>query len=157
MDSDSRNFSSNQESQCLPFTFQSNQENEFVHFNQVYHKNFRYKQGSSELNNESLYRQNISQPGSFQQIQNNCETNFRATSTEFDVLQPKANNLSSVSEELSNSRNRFHKNRNLTDSVVSNQHFIIDSSGTFNFRELQSFKMQYQAEKIGHKIPQIHE
>ncbi|GBN56418.1 hypothetical protein AVEN_166065-1 [Araneus ventricosus] len=121
MNSDSRNFSIHQESPSLPSTFHSNQENEFVQFNQGYHKNFRYTQKSSEMNNESLYRQNISQPGSFQQIQNNCENNFEVTSTESDVLQPKAKNLSSVSEELGNSRNRLHKNRNFIDCEVSNR------------------------------------
>ncbi|GBN89575.1 hypothetical protein AVEN_14363-1 [Araneus ventricosus] len=155
MNSDSRNFSINQESPFLPSTFHSNQENEFVQFNQVYHKNFRYTQESSEVNNESLYRQNIFQPGSFQQIQNNCGNNFEVISTESEFLQPKAKNLSSVSEELGNSRNRLHKNRNFIDCEVSNRNFSNDSSGTLNFRELQSLKMQYQAKDNGHTIPEI--
>ncbi|GBM15557.1 Zinc finger protein with KRAB and SCAN domains 8 [Araneus ventricosus] len=106
--------------------------------------------------NESLYKQKISQPGSFSQIQNNIENNFQLNSAEFDVPQPKVNNLDSVSEEIGNSRHVLHKNRNFTDSVVFNQHFSIDSSGALNLRELQPLKMQYHAENIGHTIPEIH-
>ncbi|GBN49865.1 hypothetical protein AVEN_165088-1 [Araneus ventricosus] len=148
MNSDSQNFNRSQESQCLPFTFQSHQENEFVQSNPIYHQNFRYSQGSSQMN--------IRQLGSFPQIQKNIENNFQVNSQEFDVLQPKSNNLASVSEERIYSRNLLHKNRNFGDSVVSNQHFRFDTSGTLNIREMQSLKMKHQAENIGHTIPQTH-
>ncbi|GBN11915.1 hypothetical protein AVEN_98208-1 [Araneus ventricosus] len=156
MNSDSKNFSCSQESQCLPFTFQSHQENEFVQSNPIYHENFRYSQGSSQMNIGSLYKPNIRQLGSFPQIQKNIENNFQVNSQEFDVLQPKSNTFASESEERSYSRNLLHKNRSFGDSVVSNQHFRFDTSGTLNIRELQSLKMKYQAENIGHTIPQTH-
>ncbi|GBN43793.1 hypothetical protein AVEN_157889-1 [Araneus ventricosus] len=157
MNSESRNFSSYQESQCLTFTFQSHQDNEFVQSNPNYHENFRYSQGNSQMYNASLYKQKIPHPGCFSQIQNNIENNFELNSAEFHVPQAKVNSLDSVCEKLGYSRNLLHKNRNFTDSVVSNQHFSIDSSGTLNFRELHPLNMQYQAENIGHTIPETHE
>ncbi|GBM93294.1 hypothetical protein AVEN_99985-1 [Araneus ventricosus] len=157
MNSERRNFNSSQESQCPPFTFQSHQKNEFVQSNPNYHENFRYSQGNFQMNNASLYKQIVPNPGRFPQKQNNIENNFQLNSAEFDLPQSKVDNLDSVSQELGYSRNLLHKNRNFTDSVVSNQHFSIDSSGTLNFRELQPLNKQYQAENIGHTIPETHE
>ncbi|CAL1291258.1 unnamed protein product [Larinioides sclopetarius] len=149
---DNGNFSTSQESQCLPLTFHTFQENESIQSNPIYDGNFSYSQECSKIDKEPLNHQKFLPSGYFSQI----PRKFPLNTKEWNDEQQTTKNLENVHDKYVYRKNLFLEKRNLNESIISNQIHSYENSGIPNKRECQPLQKQYQKQRILPRTRTIH-
>ncbi|CAL1291256.1 unnamed protein product [Larinioides sclopetarius] len=147
------NFSSSQESPCLPLTFHTFQENESIQSNPICDSNVSYSQESYKIGKEPLNHQKFIPLGYFSQIPREVPIN----SKELNDVQQTTKDLENVHEKYIYRKNLILEKRNLSESIISNQIHIYENSEIPNTRECQPLQKQYHKQKIPPTTPKIHE